>query len=199
MYAFVHKFDPPGHRIGAGIKRSSAPYTLRRRAVLLRFSRFKLISRSSACDRWWTVGRIRRRAHLLDRISSTKPLDFPLRNVRSANWRLEIKAYEPPSFLEISGGTTAQLHRVMVDVEVGVRKKVLDLVDPWLQSSIFEDGRALGHDKPRSMMSRTWETRPRHRWEATKCLTSELASSVYVSMPPQGLPMTEWQNDRIQL
>ena len=41
------------------------------------------------------------------------------------------------------------------DIKVGLRKKVLDLVDPRLQSSILEDGRVSGHDKARD---KHWQT-----------------------------------------
>jgi len=40
--------------------------------------------------------------------------------------------YKAPSLPEILGGTTTYLPRVLVDIKVALRAKVLDLVDPWL-------------------------------------------------------------------
>jgi len=48
-------------------------------------------------------------------------------------------AYEASSFFEIFGGTTAHFPRVYLNVEVCLGVNVLDLVDPWLQLSVFED------------------------------------------------------------
>jgi len=60
----------------------------------------------------------------------------------SDRWR--ILAHETPSLSEIFGGTTAHLPRVYFDVEIGLGLDVLDLVDPWLQFSIIEDGGVVG-------------------------------------------------------
>jgi len=42
--------------------------------------------------------------------------------------------------LEVLGRTTTHLLRVFVDIGMGLCKNVLDLIDPWLQFSVFEDG-----------------------------------------------------------
>ena len=51
-----------------------------------------------------------------------------------------MSTYGPPSFPEISGGTTVHLPRSHLDIDEGVIVNVLDLVDPWLQLPVFEDG-----------------------------------------------------------
>ena len=48
--------------------------------------------------------------------------------------------YEPPSFPKILGRTTTHFPGAVLDIGVGVIVKVLDLVDPWLQFPVFEDG-----------------------------------------------------------
>jgi len=59
------------------------------------------------------------------------------------NRRWQIQTYKPPSVLEISGGTATRLVRVLEDIEVGLRTKVLDLVDSWARLSVSEDGRGV--------------------------------------------------------
>jgi len=48
--------------------------------------------------------------------------------------------YKAPSLPKILGRTATHFPRVLVDIEVGLRAKILDLVDPWLEFSVFEDG-----------------------------------------------------------
>ena len=52
--------------------------------------------------------------------------------------------YEPLSLFEVVGGTATQFPRVHLDIEVGLSVIVLDLVNPRLQFSIFEDGGVTG-------------------------------------------------------
>jgi len=73
-------------------------------------------------------------------VSRPKSLDFPLLNVRFVNRRRQVATYEPPSLLKSPGRTTTNLSRVFMDIEVGLRVQVLDLVDPRLQFSVLEDG-----------------------------------------------------------
>ena len=54
-----------------------------------------------------------------------------------------MSTYKPPPLSEVLSGATAHFPRVCLDIEVGLRLKVLDLVDPWLQFSVFEDGRGV--------------------------------------------------------
>ena len=54
-----------------------------------------------------------------------------------------MSTYEPHSLSKVSEGTKAQLLRVYFDIEIGLSVNVLDLVDPWLQFSVFEDGKGI--------------------------------------------------------
>ena len=52
-----------------------------------------------------------------------------------------IQTYKSLSFPKILGGTKMHFpRRVFMDIDVGVVIKVLDLVDPRLYFSVFEDG-----------------------------------------------------------
>ena len=77
--------------------------------------------------------------HSLDRISGPKGFYFPLPIVRREPL-VEIRTYDPPSLSKILGGTTTQFPRVFMDINIAFGVKVLDLVDPCLQFSVFEDG-----------------------------------------------------------
>ena len=50
---------------------------------------------------------------------------------------------ETPSLPEIFGGTIGHFPRVYLYIEVGFIVNVLDLVDPWLQFPVPEDGRGI--------------------------------------------------------
>ena len=49
--------------------------------------------------------------------------------------------YEAPSLSEIFGGTTAYFPLEYLDVGVGLSVDALNLIDPWFQLAVFEDGR----------------------------------------------------------
>ena len=51
--------------------------------------------------------------------------------------------YEPPSFSKVFGGATTHVPHVYLDIEVSLSVDVLDLVDPWVWFSVFEDGRGV--------------------------------------------------------
>lgn len=55
------------------------------------------------------------------------------------NYRSQPKTHESSPFLEILSGATTHLYCVIVDIEIGLSKEILDLVDPWLQLPILED------------------------------------------------------------
>jgi hypothetical protein len=68
----------------------------------------------------------------------------------------DARTYKPPSLTEIPLGTTARFPRANLDVKVGIRVNVLDLVDPWLQLSVFED--CHGHGRTTSESRRQYNT-----------------------------------------
>ena len=83
--------------------------------------------------------------------------------------------YEPPSLPEIFGGTATHVHRVYLDVEVGLSVNVLDRVDSRLQLPVFEEGRGItgrvqDHGCRASMT--TWETKA-SRGVTTSCSCPE--------------------------
>ena len=51
----------------------------------------------------------------------------------------DVPTHKAPSMTDVPLGTTAHFPRVDFDIKVSVGIDVLDLVDPWLQFSIFED------------------------------------------------------------
>lgn len=82
--------------------------------------------------------------HPLNGISSPKRPDFPLLVVRYTSHRLLKRTYKTPSLSESCGWSTANVSRVLLDVQVGLTIEVLDFVDPWFQSSVYEDGGVTG-------------------------------------------------------
>jgi hypothetical protein len=52
--------------------------------------------------------------------------------------------YDPPSILNLLGRTTTDSLWLFVDIKEGLSVNILDLVDPWLQFPVFEDGRVTG-------------------------------------------------------
>lgn len=52
--------------------------------------------------------------------------------------------YKPPPLSKLFDGTTTHFPREYLDVKVGFIMDVLDLVDPWFQFSVFEDGGVTG-------------------------------------------------------
>ena len=51
--------------------------------------------------------------------------------------------YKPSPLFKVFGGATTHFPRMYRNVEVGLTLDVLDLVDPWLQFSVLEDGRGV--------------------------------------------------------
>ena len=61
--------------------------------------------------------------------------------MRDPSHRQAIPAYESLSLSKILGRTKVHFpRRVFMDIEIGVVVKVLDLVGPWFQFSVLEDG-----------------------------------------------------------
>jgi hypothetical protein len=73
-------------------------------------------------------------------IPVSKRHNFPLLSVRYINQRLLERTYKPSSLSESRGRSTTHIPRGYFDIEEGLSVDVLDLVDPWLQFSVFEDG-----------------------------------------------------------
>ena len=70
-------------------------------------------------------------------------------------------AYKPPSFLKVFGWATARFPRDVLYIDVIPGLNILDFVYPWLQFSVFEDGRGVvsrveGHG---------WQSRSVAAWE----------------------------------
>lgn len=105
-----------------------------------------LIPWFSTCDGGQWVGSYRH-AHPLHRISNPKASYFPLSIIRYRNHKFQMETYESLSVLEISSRITPQLLRVFLDIQIVLMIKALNLINPWLHFSVFEDGRGVvcGH------------------------------------------------------
>ena len=74
-------------------------------------------------------------------ISSPERLDFPLVIVRHTNDGLRrLKRTHEPISLKVLGRASAHVLRVHFDIGVGLGENILDLVNPWFQFSVLEDG-----------------------------------------------------------
>ena len=98
---------------------------------------FALFSTNGRCNK------SRRRAHHLHRVSRAEVFDFPLPTVGSVNrrWKMCVQTYNSPSLLKILGGTTTELFRLSMNIEVRFGGQVRYHVDPWSHSSVLEDRR----------------------------------------------------------
>ena len=78
-------------------------------------------------------------------ISGPERHDFPLVIVRHRNdgLRERKQAHESISLLKVLGRASAHDSRVHFDIGVGLGVNILDLVNPWLQFSVLEDGRGV--------------------------------------------------------
>ena len=74
------------------------------------------------------------------RVSGSEGLNFPLIIVRYTNHGLIKRTYAPPSIRKSCSGSTTKFSRELMEIQEGLAVEILNLVDPWLQFSIFEDG-----------------------------------------------------------
>ena len=143
MFVVVDDFKPPCRRIRGDEKLSPGSSNLGpigQRTKLFRFPRFNLrlaLQHTMAEIASNNVGTLTTCTEypaprgLISHFSVT---------VRYVNHRREIPTYEPPSLSEISCRTTTHAPRVYLDIKESLSVNVLDLVGPWLQFSIYEDG-----------------------------------------------------------
>jgi hypothetical protein len=83
---------------------------------------------------------LHQRTHPPYGISGPKRLYFPLLTVRFASQRLLRQTHETISLLKVLARTRTHVSRVRLNIDVGLCEDVLDLVNPWLQFSVFKDG-----------------------------------------------------------
>ena len=142
MCIVVDNFDSPRHGVSSDGEYMFVFHALHQRAKLFRPPWFNLCLAPFSTQ--WQIMSVYINTHPLHGIPSPEGHDFPLVIVRSTNNRPRKRTHQPVSLLNVLGRTTTHLPRVFLDIEVGPRVKILDLVDSWLQSSVFEDGRGAG-------------------------------------------------------
>ena len=137
MILIVGDFDSPSHRIRGDDKWRVAEF-LHRGTKLFGFPGFNLYLVVFSVP--WRVFRL---VALVTRpsygISNTRALNYPLLIVRYEQ-REEMVIHKPPPFSEVLGGTTTHFLRSYPDAEAGFILDALDIVDPWLQFSVLENG-----------------------------------------------------------
>jgi hypothetical protein len=137
MRFVVDDFNSPRHRVSGDRKYTFVLHSIHQRTELFRLSPFNLCL-TSFSTRWQMVS-VYINTHPLYGISSPERRDLPLVIIRSTNHRVRKRTHQRVSLLNVLGRTTTHLLRVLMDVEVSPRIKVLDLVYPRLQFSVFED------------------------------------------------------------
>ena len=102
------------------------------------------VSRCSTCG-FRRYVKWRQQAYSPHSVPSTQALDFPLPVARSENrgQKIYLQTHESSSIPEILFGTTTDLLRVIVDIEVRRGVQILYFVGSWSQLPVLEDGRGV--------------------------------------------------------